>query len=352
MEKEIDTGLGYCSQCKKFDRRVEIYDIEATPPGEKGPGVEGLFLENEVKFKENGKGWIGIEISGKAFEGCEFEYADEEKITQVCKVTGDEMCPFHCVGFNWGSESYYLIDCDCLHTEFSNYIELKNNSCKIAPCLRDEEFYDFSDVEYNSVSPIIVEDTPSTVIVQKKLPGELVVPIILKASRFVHAITYNVDNYFLGILQTLAVKGVDVLIALNPGTLSKGKLKTILNVSSYSRRNLQIIVNRKVHAKRIFIDGIYDLDLASINLSYKALYDNIENIPEISFSTPSLSEKNWEIIRDTHNQKFIPAFEEGMDIFEWCSEQKPDVYEECSGAIERRKKEKVLIEKMGERKVK
>lgn len=349
MSEEIDTGLGYCSECKKFSRLVKLHDIDAWPVGMENPRVPGIFLEDEVKFERHESGWTGLSYSGKAFEGCEFKYIDEEETLEVCKARRLDMCPFHCYGHNWGSETYHLIDCDCLHDEFENYIELKKHAKEVAPCIRDEEFSDFNSVIHNHVNPITVIDIPSKATMQKKMPAESIIPLVLKASRFVHAITYNIDDYFLGVLQTLAVKGVDVIIALNPSTLGKGRLKSILHVSSFSRGNLHVVVNNKVHAKRIFIDGIYDLDLASINLSYRALYDNIENIPELSFSTPSLSERDWEIIRTTHDQKFIPAFEAGRDILEWCSEKKPEVYKECSGAFERRRKEMELIEKMRER---
>lgn len=348
MAEELDTGLGYCSNCKRFGKLSKLYDIEANIPMIKSAYAteEGLFLDNEAKFNRNTHGWLGVTIHAKAFKSCEFVYADDEKTVQVCKLKGKDQCPFHVVGFEWGCDTHYLIDCDCLHKEFINYIELKKHASEICPCDRYDEFSDFSNVEYNSVRPIIVEDVPSAIIVQQKLPGEHVIPIILKATTFIHVITYNVDNYFLGILQTLAVRGVDVIIALNPGTLTKGNLRKILNITSFSRGNLQIIINSKVHAKRIFIDGIYDLDLSSINLSYKALYNNIENIPELSFAIPSLSEKNWEIIKATHSQKFLSTFREGRDLFEWCREAKPDLYEECSKAFARRLEEMELIEKM------
>jgi hypothetical protein len=346
MREEANAELGYCRECKKFGRLVKLYSIEASPHGLDSPTEEGLFLEDEVKFEKTDQGWIGVKIVPEAFKSCKFKYVDEEEILEVCKISGNEECPFHTYYFDWGSEEYYLIDCDCLQTEFKNYLDLKKHASEICPCVREDEFDDFSNVEYNSISPIRAEDPPLKAIKQKKIPGELVIPTILKAATFIHMTTYNVDNYFLGILQTLAVKGVNVIIVLNPGTLTKGKLKAILNIASYSRGNLQIVVNNKVHAKRVFSDGIYDLDLASINLSYNALYDNIENIPEISFATPSLNERSWEIIRDTHNQKFISAFREGEDIFEWCHRTKPDVYRECSKAFARREKENELIKKM------
>jgi hypothetical protein len=90
-------------------------------------------------------------------------------------------------------------------------VRLRKRASEICPYMRDEEFYDLSDVEYSSVCPIEVEGYPSSIIVQKKLPEVLVIPTILKATTFVHIITYNIDNYFLGILQTLAVKGVETL---------------------------------------------------------------------------------------------------------------------------------------------
>jgi hypothetical protein len=346
MVEKTDTKLGYCRRCKKFDRLVRLHYVEASPFGMKIPMVAGLFFEDELEFIKDEHGWIGISISKEAFKSCEFEYAEEEKMTQVCKVTGNEVCPFHCYNFDWSCDTYNLIDCDCMHREFNDYMKLREHASEVCPCIRDEEFYDFSNVEYSPIYPIEVEDHPSSVIVQKKLPGALVIPTILKATTFVHIITYNIDNYFLGILQTLAVKGVDVIIVLNPSTLTKGKLKTILNIASYSRGKLQILANNKVHAKRVFIDGIYDLDLASINLSYNALYDQIENIPELSFAAPSLSEKNWEVVRDIHNEKFLSAFKEGQDIFEWCKQTKRDVYKECVTAFARREKENELIKKM------
>jgi len=347
--KQKETGLGYCRKCKEFDRLVNIYDVEAWPPGMDHSRIPGIFLEDEVKFEKAEDGFVGITISKEAFEGCEFRYVDEEETVEVCKARGLDMCPFHVYGFIWGSETYYLIDCDCLHDEVGNHAELEKRAREVPPCIRDEEFYDFSNIEYNSVVPIAVEDTPLKAFMQEKLPGESVIPLILKASMFVHALTHNVDDYFLGILQTLAVRGIDVTIALNPSALGKGRLRAILNIASYSRGNLHIAVNNKVHAKRIFIDGIYDLDLASVNLSYRGLYCNIENIPEISFSMPSLDEKVWEVIRDVHEQKFVPAFRGGRDIFEWCADKKSDVYEECSRAFERRKKEMELIERMRKR---
>lgn len=349
LPEQTETELGYCRKCKEFGTLVKIHDVEAWPPGMDHTRVPGLFSEDEVKFRKEDHGFIGIDLSKEAFEGCKFRYVDEEETVQLCEARGLDMCPFHVYGFIWGSETYYLIDCDCLHDAFNNYAELKKHWREDPPCIRDEEFDDFSKIEYNSVVPIVVEDAPQKAVMQKKLPGESVIPLILKASTFVHVLTHNVDNYFLGILQTLAVKGVNVTIALNPSALGKGRLRVILNVASYSRRNLRITVNNKVHAKRIFIDGTYDLDLSSVNLSYKGLYDNIENIPEFSFSMPSLNKKVWGIIKDVHDQKFIPAFREGKDIFEWCAAKKPDIYKECSKAFQRRKKEMELIEKMAER---
>jgi hypothetical protein len=193
----VDAELGYCNQCKRFGKLIRLYSVEASPPGMKSPIEEGLFLEDEVKFKSD-QGWTSIDISGKAFRSCEFEYIDDEETEQVCKISGNDMCPFHTMGFDWGSETYHLIDCDCLHREYENCLELKKHANEVCPCVRNEEFYDFSEIENNSITPIRIEDHPPTIVIQKKIPGELVIPMILEAASFIHIATFNIDKYFLG----------------------------------------------------------------------------------------------------------------------------------------------------------
>jgi hypothetical protein len=87
---------------------MKLYEVEANPFGIKFPKIAGLFFEDELKFEK--EAWMDWHwYIKKAFESCDFMYADEEQMIEVCKVTGNEVCPFHCYNFDWSYDTYYLI---------------------------------------------------------------------------------------------------------------------------------------------------------------------------------------------------------------------------------------------------
>ncbi len=324
---------------------MRVSFVSATPPGLEHPESLGMFFDDEMALKKGRDQWLSFEISSKPTKNCPEEYDSEGELIP-------NECAFSCYGFNWNYEDTLVINCRC-----SNYYEdlSKLRERKLCYCKRMEE------AGYSSIDPEegVVNDIPWDLlnngvmdIPEKgfkkadfsiKITNDEILQAIPWAHKFIHFLSYNIDKYFVGILQTLAVKGVEVSAIVSPATLSRRGARELLDAESYSRRNFKVKVNDKNHAKRAFMDGYLDLDLESINLSFNALYYNNENEASLSYASFERAPRKWKIMQQTHEKKFVDYWNGGTPLSDYCQRKWPDMFKEWTQDVSRRQKLNAIV---------
>jgi hypothetical protein len=333
VSTEPETSLGYCTQCKTYGITSIIYSIEANVPYFISERI-GIFIPDEVNFKKEGQQETGISISGAPMANCpDIEVGEEDDVP-------DPVCPFSSHGFDWAETPLPVMECRCNDSLYANAMSIRNTHCY---CERAIELgLDESTLRLDNLEIVKVRKHRVPYF-KTKITNSEILPIVLDTQNFIHLLTFNIDKYFLGILQTLAVKNVEVSIVVNQSTLRKKSAMHLLDAQSFVGGNLQIRVNKINHAKHAFLDGVYELDLSSINLSFQALHYNNENEASLEFAHPLSSASKWRLQNQNHELRFVDIWQEGKDLEEYCSAKWPEMYEEWQARVERRENLDKLI---------
>lgn len=293
----------------------------------------GIFFEDEIKIEREDR-WESISISGKPQSKCPDVEVEEDGDVP------DPECPFNFHGFDWADNKLPVMECRCDDSLYANAMALKDSHCY---CERAIDLgLDESDLRDDALKLIRVGEH-TTPHFKTKITNSEILPVVLDTRYFIHLLTFNIDKYFLGILQTLAVKEVDVLIVVNQSTLKMQTAMHLLDAQSFVGDFLQIRVNNTNHAKHAFVDGIYELNLSSINLSFQAMHYNNENEASLEYAHPLSSSDKWNFQYQNHQLKFLDIWHGGKDLEEYCRVKWPKMYEEWQERLERRAKLDKLI---------